>query len=39
MIKAMKHLKNEAVSHLRMLQKRPTRVKKYFKHPSIAYAA
>lgn len=34
-----KHLKNKAVSHLRMLQKRPTRVKKYFKHPSIAYAA
>lgn len=34
-----KHLKKKAVSHLRMLQKRPTRVKKYFKHPSIAYAA
>lgn len=32
-------LKNKAVSHLRMLQKRPDRVKKYFKHPKIAYAA
>jgi transposase len=32
-------LNKKAVSHLRMLQKRPDRVKKYFKHPKIAYAA
>jgi len=31
-------LKNKAISHLRMLQKKPKRVKKYFKHPKIAYA-
>jgi hypothetical protein len=31
-------LKNKAISHLRMLQKKPKRVKKYFKHPNIAYA-
>lgn len=34
-----KQLKKKAVSHLRMLQKKPTRVKKYFKNPNIAYAA
>lgn len=32
-------LKRKTISHLRMLQKRPVRVKKYFKHPKIAYAA
>jgi len=32
-------LKNKAISHLRKLQKLPKRVKKYFKHPKIAYAA
>ena len=32
-------LKSKALSHLRMLQKKPNRVKKYFKHPKIAYAA
>ena len=32
-------LKGKAVSHLRMLQKKPNRVKKYFNHPKIAYAA
>ena len=32
-------LKNKAISHLRMLQKKSKRVKKYFKHPKIAYAA
>lgn len=32
-------LKKKAISHLRMLQKRPKRVKNYFKHPKIAYAA
>lgn len=34
-----KQLKNKAISHLRKLQKLPARVKKYFKHPKIAYAA
>jgi transposase len=32
-------LKSKAISHLRMLQKKPNRVKKYFKHPKINYAA
>ena len=32
-------LKNGVVSHMRMLQKTPARVKNYFKHPNIAYAA
>jgi hypothetical protein len=32
-------LKSKALSHLRMLQKKPGRVVKYFKHPKIAYAA
>jgi hypothetical protein len=32
-------LKSKALSHLRMLQKMPGRVVKYFKHPKIAYAA
>ena len=32
-------LKTKTVSHLRMLQKRADRVKKYFRHPKIAYAA
>jgi transposase len=34
-----KHLKQKAIKHLRKLQKLPGRVKKYFKHPKIAYAA
>ena len=34
-----KELKGKAISHLRKLQKMPGRVKKYFKHPKIAYAA
>jgi transposase len=33
-----KELKKKAISHLRKLQKLPARVKKYFKHPKIAYA-
>ncbi len=32
-------LKKKALSHLRKLQKMPGRVKKYFKHPKISYAA
>ena len=32
-------LKAKTISHLRMLQKRPDRVSKYFKHPKIRYAA
>ena len=32
-------LKAKAISHLRMLQKLPKRVRNYFRHPSIAYAA
>jgi transposase len=31
-------LKCKAISHLRKLQKLPGRVRKYFKHPKIAYA-
>lgn len=33
-----RQLKKKAISHLRKLQKLPGRVKKYFKHPKIAYA-
>lgn len=33
-----KSLKKSILSHMRMLQKMPTRVMNYFKHPSIAYA-
>jgi transposase len=32
-------LQKKAISHLRLLQKKPKRVQKYFDHPSIAYAA
>lgn len=32
-------LKKKTVSHLRKIQKMPGRVRKYFKHPEIAYAA
>ncbi len=32
-------LRAKAISHLRMLQKKPARVRGYFKHPKIAYAA
>lgn len=34
-----KALKAKVLSHMRMLQKRPDRVKKYFRHAKIAYAA
>lgn len=32
-------LAKKAISHMRMLQKKPKRVAKYFQHPKIAYAA
>ena len=32
-------LRSKALSHMRKLQKLPERVKKYFEHPKIAYAA
>lgn len=34
-----KELKRKVVSHMRKLQKMPERIKKYFKHPRIKYAA
>jgi len=34
-----KDLKSNVRSHMKMLQNKPDRVKKYFKHPSIKYAA
>lgn len=37
--RSKKQLKSKAICHLRMLQKKPARVAKYFKHPKIAYAA
>jgi hypothetical protein len=37
--RSKEQLKKKAISHLRMLQKKPGRVKKYFKHSKIAYAA
>lgn len=36
--RSKEQLKKKAISHLRMLQKKPARVKKYFKHSKIAYA-
>ncbi|MFT5702556.1 MAG: transposase [Desulforhopalus sp.] len=32
-------LKGKVLIHMRMIQKKPGRVAKYFKHPSIQYAA
>jgi len=37
--RSKKDLKKKALSHLRKIQKSPGRVKNYFKHPKIAYAA
>lgn len=37
--RTMEQLKKKAISHLRKLQKLPGRVKNYFKHPKISYAA
>lgn len=37
--RSKKDLKKKAISHLRMLQKKPQRVKKYFNHSKILYAA
>lgn len=34
-----KDLKRKMLSHMRMLQRKPGRVKKYFEHPRIRYAA
>lgn len=34
-----KQLKSKAMSHMRMLQKQPQRVRKYFQHEKIRYAA
>ena len=34
-----KQLKAKVLSHMRMLQKQPVRVMKYFRHPKISYAA
>lgn len=34
-----KDLKKTVIGHMRMLQKKPKRIVKYFKHPSIRYAA
>ncbi len=33
------HLKKKVTSHMRMLQKRPARVRKYFEHKKINYAS
>jgi transposase len=33
------HMRRTAQSHMRMLQRKPDRVRKYFHHPSIQYAA
>jgi len=37
--RSQEQLKKKTISHLRMLQKKPKRVAKYFHHPKIAYAA
>jgi len=38
-VRTRTQLTKKAVSHLRALQKQPQRVKKFFKHPKVAYAA
>ena len=38
-IRSQKGLKRAVLSHMKKLQKMPSRVAKYFKHPSIRYAA
>jgi len=38
-VKTRDQLKNNAISHLRKLQKSPDRVRRYFNHRKIAYAA
>ncbi|WP_143170843.1 IS630 family transposase [Desulfopila aestuarii] len=35
----IEELEKTVIGHMRMLQKKPERVVKYFKHPSIKYAA
>lgn len=37
--RSKEQLKSKVTNHMRMLQKKPGRVRKYFKHPSIKYAA
>lgn len=37
--KTVENLKSNVISHMRLIQKRPNRVRKYFKHPKINYAA
>ena len=37
--RTQKQLKAKVLSHMRMLQKQPKRVVKYFRHPKISYAA
>lgn len=37
--RSLSQLKGRVLSHLRMLQKLPERVRSYFEHPRIAYAA
>lgn len=37
--RSQKDLKGKILGHMRMLQKKSGRIKKYFKHPSIKYAA
>jgi len=38
-VRNKKQLKSKVLSHMRMLQKKPARVMKYFHHPKISYAA
>ena len=37
--RSKQHLKKKVISHMRMLQKRPARVSRYFLHEKIQYAA
>lgn len=36
--RSAKQLQEKAAKHMRMLQRKPKRVKKYFKNPNISYA-
>ena len=38
-IRSNGHLRTAAISHMRMLQKSPARVRKYFQHNPVRYAS
>jgi transposase len=39
LLRSEKDITNKTISHMRSIAKRPSRIKKYFEHPSVAYAS